>query len=133
VDNSFSDAGHEDDAAEGGTVHRRAAERHSLFLHATLRRGDGPPLTMRIRNLSSGGMMAEIGEPFENGDHVAIELRGIGSLDGTVMWREDKRIGIAFAREIDPRMARKTVAVRTAATPATVAPRTVRRTKLFGD
>lgn len=134
MDNSFSHIHDEDDTGDGSLGHRRAAERHSLFLQATLRRdGDGPPVTMRIRNLSASGMMAEIGEPFEKGDHVSVELRGVGVIEGSVMWREDKRIGVAFAQEIDPRLARKTVAIRPATPPPAVAPRTVRRPKLFGE
>ena len=105
-----------------------------MFLQATLRRkGDPTSQTMRVRNLSAGGMMAEIGEPFEVADRIEIELRGIGELDGTVMWRDENRIGVSFATPIDPRKARKSVAPRAVpvAPPPTV--RTVRRPKLFGD
>lgn len=136
MDESFSNPRSEVDAEAGGgdATHRRATRRDSMFLHATLRRnGDGPPLTMRIRNLSAGGMMAEIGEPFTKGDRISIDLRGIGMLEGIVAWREESRIGVAFAQEIDPRLARKSVAVRPASTPAPAPLRTVRRPRLFGE
>ena len=111
------------EAGNGRGAHRRATQRDSLFLQATLHRiDDETPLTMRIRNLSAGGMMAEIGEPFRVGDRIAIELRGIGALAGTVVWRVENRIGIAFDQEIDPRRARKSVPAR-APQPACVARR----------
>jgi hypothetical protein len=134
VDDSFSVARVQADAGDRDFAPRRVGHRDSLFLHATLRRvGGGAPLTMRIRNLSSGGMMAEIGEPFIEGDRLEIDLRGIGLIDGTVMWREASRIGIAFSQTIDPRRARKTVSARTIRPPAAPPIRTARRPKLFGD
>ena len=134
LDDDMPEQGPDGGNAAARLAHRRAAPRDSLFLQATLRRaGDAQPATMRIRNLSSGGMMAEISEPFEEGDRIEIELRGIGALDGTVIWRTDTRIGIAFAEPIDPRRARKSVALRMPAAPPAVAPRTTRRPKLFGE
>ena len=124
----------DDGEVEARLAHRRAAPRDSLFLQATLRRaGDERTATMRIRNLSSGGMMAEIGEPFEEGDRIEIDLRGIGILDGTVIWRTDTRIGIEFDESIDPRRARKSVAQRPVVAPAAATLRTTRRPKLFGE
>lgn len=111
---------------------RRSEERDSLFLQATIRRiGEDSPVTVRVRNLSSGGMMAELGTPFEPGDRLALELRGIGAVEGTVRWREAGRIGIEFDMTIDPQRARKTVAHRPAATPAAITPRP-KRPRLFG-
>jgi hypothetical protein len=83
-------------------------------------------------------MMAEIGEPFEKGEHVEVDLRGVGLIEGTVVWRTETRIGIEFAEPIDPRRARKSVGQRPAPPlpPTTVpapVPRTTRRPKLFGE
>ena len=120
------------ESAEEEAAKRRAAPRDSLFLHAALRRaGDPRPLTIRVRNLSASGMMAEVDEPFTAGDRIEVELRGIGSIDGTVVWRRDHRIGVAFAVLIDPRRARKAVVSRPAAPPPAV-PNGPRRPKLFG-
>ncbi|TVV71056.1 PilZ domain-containing protein [Sphingomonas solaris] len=123
-------AGNDEAAARS----RRAAPRDSLLLHATLQRvGDEAPLTIRVRNLSPGGMMAEVGTPFEPGDRIAIDLRGVGPLEGTVAWREIGRVGISFDREIDPHAARKAVTPPRPATTAAPAPPRPRRPRLFGE
>ncbi|MET0269768.1 MAG: PilZ domain-containing protein [Sphingomonas sp.] len=112
---------------------RRSEERDSLFLSATLRRIDeDAPVTVRVRNLSPGGMMAELGTPFEPGDRLAIALRGVGEIGGAVRWREAGRIGIAFDAPIDPQRARKTVGQRPPAVPASRGPARPKRPKLFG-
>ena len=71
------------------------------------------------------------------GDRVAIELRGIGALAGSVVWRVENRIGIAFDQR-DRSAARAQVGgpARSpqpagAAGRAEPAPR--RRPKLFGE
>ncbi len=110
----------------------RASTRDSLFLQAILRRsGDATGQLVRVRNLSPGGMMAEIGMPFARDDAIDITLNGLGDLRGTVIWRRADRIGIAFATPIDPRRARKAVAIRTA--PPVAPLRTLRRPRLFGQ
>ncbi|MGJ3626522.1 PilZ domain-containing protein [Sphingomonas sp. MMS24-JH45] len=65
---------------------------------------------MRVRNISAGGLMAEVPEPItpEN-SAIRIEVRGIGWVSGRVAWQTEGRIGIAFDQEIDPRRARKPV------------------------
>jgi hypothetical protein len=42
-------------------------------------------------------------------DNIVISLRGIGDVPARVVWAKGNRIGIAFAHEIDPRLARKPV------------------------
>jgi hypothetical protein len=69
------------------------------------------PVTVRVRNLSSGGLMAEHAGRAAIGDAVKIEVRGIGWIDGRVAWITAGRLGIAFDTEIDPLLARKPVAV----------------------
>jgi hypothetical protein len=56
-------------------------------------RGDG---LCRIRNISAGGLMAEICAPFTVGEHVAIELRNDRILDGVVRWIRPGKIGVQF-------------------------------------
>lgn len=87
---------------------QRHAARDSLFLVATLRIGMGE-VQVRVRNLSEGGLMAEYAEPVETGAPVEVDLRGIGWTRGRVAWSAEKRIGIAFDRSIDPKLARKPV------------------------
>jgi len=90
---------------------QRGKSRDSLLLSASLRLSNMvAPVTVRVRNLSSGGLMAEHSGRAEVGDAVEIELRGIGPVAGKVVWMAEGRLGIAFNREIDPMLARKPVA-----------------------
>jgi hypothetical protein len=101
-----------EESAEAAAKARNAA-RDSMLLSAPLRRVNAPvrhPVTLRIRNLSAGGMMAECSEPVATGEQVILELRGIGEVTGSVAWCHDGRIGISFDTPIDPRLTRKPVA-----------------------
>lgn len=88
-------------------VDTRQLERDSLFLLAHLRFEDqGNTYRVKVRNLSSGGMMGEGEVRVAQGMPVQVELRNIGWISGTVAWTADGRFGVAFAEEIDPKMAR---------------------------
>jgi len=88
-------------------VETRQVNRDSLFLLAQIR-VDGQEAThsVKVRNLSAGGMMAEGDVKVMRGSLVAIELRNIGWIEGSVAWKQDNRFGIAFVDEIDPRVVR---------------------------
>lgn len=104
----------------------RQISRDSLFLMANLRlEGDlsNQEHKVKVRNLSSGGMMAEGPVKVARGMLVSIELRNIGWIDGSVAWMQDNRFGIAFMKEIDPKIARASVPV---GTPDLDTPRFVR-------
>lgn len=91
---------------------RRAASRDSLFLSATIRRAVEPshePVPVRVRNLSSVGMMAEHNDRCLPGDHVTVDIRGIGPVTGKVAWVQNGRVGVSFDVEVDPKRARKPV------------------------
>jgi len=105
------------EAAMDGDPQDRNASRDSLFLMAELRVGNDAT-TVRVRNLSAGGLMAEFQQGLEQDTEVACELRGVGVVRGKVAWSAAGRIGIAFDRPIDPLMARKPVG--TGVKPATV-------------
>lgn len=97
----FSDATPADDAPRG---------RDSLLLAADLRVGEAArTIKVRIRNLSAGGLMAELPEPIANDQPVEVEVRGLGWVRGRVAWQTEGRAGIAFDRDIDPQRARKPV------------------------
>lgn len=82
--------------------------RDSLLLMARLKTaGQSEPLTVRIRNLSEGGLMAELPFDLPCDASVEIEVRGIGWVAGRVAWQTQGRAGIAFDVPIDPRRARK--------------------------
>lgn len=87
----------------------RSEPRDSMFLMAVMRRPGSADITVKIRNLSSGGMMAESPVNFSRGEAVEAELRGIGSVMGKVAWNAGGRVGVQFDNPIDPRLARKPV------------------------
>ncbi|HVF94546.1 MAG TPA: PilZ domain-containing protein [Sphingomonas sp.] len=89
---------------------KRGRPRDSLFLTAKLTFvGSEDTREVRVRNLSEGGMMAELDRVVDAGTAVMLDLRGIGEVVGKVAWCTEGRIGIAFDRKIDPRLARKPV------------------------
>jgi hypothetical protein len=88
----------------------RQLARDSMFVMADLCI-DGVPGEHRIkvRNLSSGGMMGEGTARVTRGTKVRVNLRNIGWTRGAVAWVQDNRFGVAFDEEIDPRDARASV------------------------
>lgn len=88
---------------------QRHANRDSLFLSAQLRVDGGAETTVRVRNLSAGGLMAEYAEMVTTGAPVMVDVRGVGWVSGRIAWSAEGRIGIAFDRDIDPKLARKPV------------------------
>lgn len=88
-------------------VDTRNISRDSLFLMAELRLEGAESLDrVKVRNLSTGGMMAEGMLRVMRGTRLSVKLRNIEWVDGTVAWVQDNRFGIAFDREIDPAQAR---------------------------
>lgn len=91
-------------------VDTRNLTRDSLFLMARVRiEGGEMERRIKVRNLSPGGMMAEGDVEVRRGTRIAVELRNIGWVNGTVAWTQGNRAGIAFAEEIDPKLARASV------------------------
>lgn len=88
------------------SVDTRQGARDSLFLMADLRLDGGEQVhRVKVRNLSAGGMMAEGKVKVMRGMLLRVDLRNIGTVEGAVAWVQDDRFGIAFAEEIDPRLA----------------------------
>jgi hypothetical protein len=87
----------------------RSEPRDSMFLMASMRRPGAADVQVKVRNLSSGGMMAESPFSFSRGDVIEAELRGIGTITGKVAWTAGGRVGVQFDAAIDPRLARKPV------------------------
>src|SRR5688500_14158672 len=88
-------------------VDTRQVNRDSLFLLAQVRvDGQDAVYRVKVRNLSAGGMMAEGDVRVMRGALVAVELRNVGWVEGSVAWKQDNRFGIAFVDEIDPRIVR---------------------------
>jgi len=91
-------------------AYNRQDPRDSLFLMADMRvPGTKEVKAIKVRNLSSGGLMAEFPQGLDQGMAVEFEVRGIGRITGRVAWSAAGRIGVAFDRQIDPMLARKPV------------------------
>ena len=87
---------------------KRSMDRDSLFLKAVLRfPNTKDEHEVRIRNVSAGGLMAEIPTDALRGEPVEIKLRSIGWVSGHIAWVTDGRVGIAFDHPINPKDARK--------------------------
>lgn len=97
-----------------GTAGEAAAQRNdardSLLLVARFRvEGSAETTQVRVRNLSSGGLMADVPKPIDIGTMVEIEVRGVGWVNGRIAWVAAGRAGVAFDHPIDPQSARKPV------------------------
>lgn len=88
----------------------RGADRDSLFMQATLVLPGRPdPVTVRVRNLSPGGMLAESPVPVAQGATIEVDLRNVGRVPGRVIWAGEGKFGIAFDRSVDPQAVRRQV------------------------
>jgi len=93
---------------QDGAAAAREKSRDSMFLSAiVLFDGTATSQTVRVRNLSAGGMMIDVGAARNKGLGVTIVLQNIGEIRGSVIWSTGKRMGIAFEQEIDPHLARR--------------------------
>lgn len=80
----------------------RKQGRDSLFLLAELRlERDGAPYSVKLRNISDAGVMAEGAMRVSRGRTVWITLPNIGSVPGSVAWSAGDRCGIAFENTVD--------------------------------
>ena len=96
--------------AADDTARNRHEARDSLFLMADFRiAGSDKVQSVRVRNLSAGGLMAEYPAGLEQGLTVEVDVRGVGWVSGHVAWSAAGRIGVAFVSPIDPMLARKPV------------------------
>lgn len=88
----------------------RAADRDSLFMQAGLILPGSPDsVTVRVRNLSPGGMLAEASLKVTQGATVEVDLRNVGPVAGRVIWVGEGKFGIAFDRPVDPQAVRRQV------------------------
>ncbi len=104
MDDSFSD--------KKRPAAKRGMNRDSLLLKAVIRFSTTrEERTVRIRNLSAGGLMAEVPTGLMRGERVEINLHSIGWVSGHIAWVTDGRVGIAFDHPINPKDARKPIGV----------------------
>lgn len=91
------------DSEDHGTA-KRGNNRDSLLAKAVLRfPTTGEEGEVRVRNISSGGLMAEAPLRAPRGEAVEVKLRNIGWVSGKVAWVAESRFGIAFDYPIDPK------------------------------
>ena len=88
----------------------RGADRDSLFMQARLTLpGAAEPVTVRVRNLSAGGMLVEAKQRVTVGTGVEVELRNVGEVRGRIVWVGEGKFGVAFERPVDPHAVRRQV------------------------
>jgi len=99
----------------------RVQLRESMFLGARFRLPPAPqPIEGRVRNISPGGLMAELPRELAVGTAIEVEVRGLGWVAGRVAWAAHGRLGIAFDVPVDPKLARKPIGGRRGPVPLTI-------------
>ena len=81
---------------------RRAVERVELDLDALLTFPSGRSIKVRLKNLSSNGVMAEAPEWLEPGARVHLVLPAIGNVEAEVVWQMAGRFGACFIIPLSP-------------------------------
>ena len=80
---------------------RRTDERLIAMLRvAKLVDAQGREQLIRVRNVSAGGLMAEVGHPVAVGDQVYVELSS-QNIPSSVIWTRDGTAGFKFEQNID--------------------------------
>ena len=99
--------------AEAAPDKVREMDRDSLFMQGVLYLpGQGQPVTVRVRNLSAGGLMADYAGDIAKDSAVEIELRNLGRIAGRVAWVSPSQFGLAFDTLIDPLAVRRPIGVK---------------------
>jgi hypothetical protein len=104
------ETGNSEYARAPGPRGRRTRPRDSLLLSATVQRlGEAEGRTVRVRNLSAIGVMADYDAAITVDEQIVVSIRGLGSVAGRVAWVRKGRIGIMFDNEVDPLKARRPI------------------------
>jgi hypothetical protein len=82
-----------------GHVRRRDARTVTLLIVGRII-GDQADGLCRIRNISAGGLMAEVFAQFAVGEPVRIELRNGQVVQGAVRWTKDDTLGVEFEEPV---------------------------------
>ncbi len=67
---------------------------------AKLSQADGQHQLIRVRNVSAGGLMAELGYPLTVGEQVAVELSA-QKIPSSVVWTREGTVGLKFDQNVD--------------------------------
>ena len=93
-----------------GAIETRDLERESLYVFGEMTiDGTEAPSRIKVRNLSARGMMAVGEAPVLQDQQTVVALPGAGRVHGRIIWVQGHRFGIAFAQDVDPRLARQQV------------------------
>jgi len=76
-------------------VDRRAHERKSVLLEAAISDGALQEDSVLL-NISEGGAMLRVSDPFMCPTSLDVEISRIGSIPAEVAWRRDDKIGVRF-------------------------------------
>lgn len=80
--------------------------RYSVLLAGSIRKAHaGNSMPIKVRNISSCGLMCECAYPPRIDDLVEIELPRLGHVTGHIRWAAKGKLGIAFDGPIDPTLA----------------------------
>jgi hypothetical protein len=80
---------------------RRSDPRNIAALRvAKLTDATGREQLIRVRNVTGGGLMAEIGHPLSVGDQVALELSS-QKIPATIVWTREGTMGAKFDQSVD--------------------------------
>ncbi|MBB3763466.1 PilZ domain-containing protein [Sphingomicrobium lutaoense] len=82
-------------------VERRVDERVMPMLRvAKVETAEGREILVRVRNLSAGGLMAELSQQIPVGEEVSVELNS-QKIPSTVVWTREGAAGFKFGRNLD--------------------------------
>lgn len=87
--------------AAGGDGDRRQGQRFVSVLRVARLTVAGREELCLIRNISAGGLMAQIYSARQTGERATIELKSGYSVDGRVVWIKEPQMGFAFDAPID--------------------------------
>lgn len=90
------------DTPERADDEHRRSERQVVTVRwvAKMSGGKGQELCL-IRNISTGGVMANIYSPHEVGERISLEIRSGQQLNGEIVWMRDGCAGVRFDNPID--------------------------------
>ena len=67
---------------------------------AKMSQADGQHQLIRVRNVSAGGLMAEVSYPLSVGEQVAVELNA-QKIPATAVWTREGTVGLKFDQNVD--------------------------------
>jgi len=80
---------------------RRGDDRVMATLRvAKLTEENGREQLIRVRNVSAGGLMADLGQPIAVGEAVSVDLSS-QEISGTVVWIREGSVGVKFDQTLD--------------------------------